>query len=175
MATQEVIQTIRQNSPYSSDGSLNGERTVDLNGSDLRFRDNSGTEVNILTSLGTLEFITPGPNMTISQDEDFIKIKYNGATKILLGEGSNKIDYTADNHNFLGDVNINGDPVLSSVPTLNQVLTVDSDGGANGMSNITAISMSSGLTNFLYMHSPDGTPWIVTIANDGTLSIVADV
>lgn len=64
--------------------------------------------------------------------------------------------------------------MAEGVPTLDEVLTLDSDGGGNGISNITAVSFTGGMTNFLYMHSPDGTPWIVTIANDGTLSVVED-
>lgn len=60
------------------------------------------------------------------------------------------------------------------VPNIGEVLTAGTDAGGLGINNMGYITFNPSVTSQLYMRSPDGTPWIVQIANDGTLSIVED-
>lgn len=73
------------------------------------------------------------------------------------------------------DINIqeNG---FDIVPTLAEVLTRDNDGGGVGIFNISALNMSaSPASNFILMHSPDGSPWRVTVNDSGVLVVTSDV
>jgi len=90
---------------YTGDGTLSGNRVVDLNGHNLRFGELDGSVVFYINVADQSIHLTNlvGSALAIDNDADNVEIQYKDPnTSIYLGNGSSQITHTADTHTFNG-------------------------------------------------------------------------
>lgn len=138
------------------------DRTVDLNGKNLRFQYNDIDFLKINTTPGDEEATLKAFNITPDGNISQISAKANDTQAF--------ININAQFNDGVKEVEING---FTDDTTASLTYAADSH-TFNGNVIMDNLSFKDN-TNFIRMFSPDGSPWILTVDDTGTLVIAADV